>query len=382
MPLFLAAEPAPAMLANLIEALDQVETGIVLLDPRMCVRYINRRFGEICPGSDGLAAAPGLNFRMLVEHAACAAPADTASLPFVDRIEALVSAGNEEPCEIDLPDGRHLLLRCSPCPDGGRILLFNDITSVKAMQEQVREAYDLASRIRVEHQFNAETLESQAAYLASLAEAADESARNAAEANRQLEQEIAERRELEAQLQKLATTDSLTGILNRARFLALGQRTLEHARQLGRTIAVFMLDIDHFKAINDRYGHLVGDEAIRHVVAQLRAGLRDNDLLGRVGGEEFAIVLPRITRQSARRIAERLRRSVETAPLQRGADTIRITVSIGLAILHDGDQAMEQLLGRADARLYAAKAAGRNRVAAEDDAATDRHAYPELMLRS
>ena len=148
--------------------------------------------------------------------------------------------------------------------------------------------------MNIEQRFNAETLETQAAYLASLAETADESARRAEEANRQLEHEIAERRQLEAQLRRMATTDGLTGTLNRARFLVLGQQELERSQQTGRGLAVLMLDIDHFKLINDRYGHQVGDEALKHFVAQLRAGVRGIDLLGRLGGEEFAIVLPAI----------------------------------------------------------------------------------------
>jgi diguanylate cyclase (GGDEF)-like protein len=217
----------------------------------------------------------------------------------------------------------------------------------------------------VEQRFSTETLESQAAYLASLAETADESARRAEEAKQQLEQEIAERRQLEAQLRRMATTDGLTGTLNHAQFLLMGQRELERVRQRHQSLALLMLDIDHFKLINDRYGHLIGDEALKHLVVQLRAGIRAIDLLGRMGGEEFAIVLPTISAAVAGQVAERLRARVAATPLLHADQSIGMTVSIGVSMARDADTTLEQILARADATLYAAKNAGRNRVVAD-----------------
>jgi diguanylate cyclase (GGDEF)-like protein len=188
---------------------------------------------------------------------------------------------------------------------------------------------------------------------------------------------------LEAQLRRMATTDGLTSTLNRARFLALGQRELERAEQLGQGLAVLMLDIDHFKMVNDRYGHLAGDEALRHFVAQLRTGVRGIDLLGRLGGEEFAIALPGISSEAALQVAERVRVRVATTPLVHGAHTIQLTVSIGVATARPVDRTLEQILARADARLYAAKNGGRDRVVAVDEPAAPAHepgAAPALAL--
>ena len=125
----------------------------------------------------------------------------------------------------------------------------------------------------------------------------DANARRAEEAKCQLEREIVERLQLEAELRRLATMDALTGALNRRRFFELGQLKLTHDRDVSQEIAVLMVDIDHFKLINDRHGHPVGDEALKHVVRRLRSALRQGDLIGRLGGEEFAIMLPAITKR-------------------------------------------------------------------------------------
>jgi len=368
MPQFLLSEPAGSILAAVAEALDLVDFGFVLLNRDLRARFVNRRFAELWVGPRELLVT-GLDFRALLEHGAANFVFDVpaSELPaYLDQREAAVRAGAIPPTQIDLRDGRRLLFRCIPCADGGRILTYADITPVKEEQELQRQARDAAERMNVEQRFNAETLESQAAYLATLAESADENARRAEQANRQLEHEIVERRQLEAQLRRMATTDGLTGTLNRAQFLALGQRELERSRQIDRGLAVLMLDIDHFKLINDRYGHHTGDEALQHFVAQLRTGVRGIDLLGRLGGEEFAIVLPAIDSGAALQVAERLRSRVATTPLMHADGTISITVSIGVAMARNTDATLERILARADAMLYAAKDAGRNRVLLSD----------------
>jgi diguanylate cyclase (GGDEF)-like protein len=364
MPQFLLSEPSEARLAILAEALDLAGVAIVLLNRDMRVRFVNRRFAEIWAGPQELLET-GPSFRALLEQSAVDFLFDVpaSEIPaYLDQREAAVRAGAVPPTEIDLLDGRRLLFRCIPCADGGRILTYANITRLKQVQELQEQAHDAAERTLAEQRFNTEILESQAAYLATLAETADESARRAEEANRQLEHEIAERRQLEAQLRRMATTDGLTGTLNRAQFMALGQRELERPQPLDQGLAVLMLDIDHFKLINDRYGHLAGDEALKHFVAQLRGGMRGGDLLGRLGGEEFAILLPAAAGEAAWHVAERLRARVATTPLAHGDHTIGITVSIGAAMARDTDATLEQILARADARLYAAKRAGRNRV--------------------
>jgi diguanylate cyclase (GGDEF)-like protein len=138
---------------------------------------------------------------------------------------------------------------------------------------------------------------------------------------------------------------------------------------MGQDLAVVMLDIDHFKAINDRYGHPCGDEVLRHVVGQLTSCVRRIDLVGRLGGEEFAVVLPAIPAATALRAAERLRSQVADSTVAVGDETIRVTVSIGVAMARDGDRTIEQALARADAALYTAKGTGRNRVVSCDEVA-------------
>jgi diguanylate cyclase (GGDEF)-like protein len=368
MPQFLVSEPAEAILATLGEALDLVDLGILLLNRDMRVRFVNRRYAEIWAGPWELLVA-GATFRALLGHSAAKRLYDMPAAKlsaYLDAREAAVRGGAVAPTEIDLLDGRRLLFRCIPCSDGGRILTYADITRLRQVQELQQQACDAAERMLVEQRFSTETLEDQAAYLASLAESADENARRAEEAKQQLEREIAERRLLEEQLRRMATTDSLTGTLNRAQFMTLGQRELERVHQLGQGFAALMLDIDHFKVINDRYGHHAGDEALKHFVAQLITGVRGIDFLGRLGGEEFAIVLPGISREAAWLVAERLRARVASAPLAHRDHAIGITVSIGVAMARDTDRTLEQILARADAALYAAKDAGRNRVLSAD----------------
>jgi diguanylate cyclase (GGDEF)-like protein len=365
---FVISEPADAILTSLAGALDLVSFGILLLSPDMRVRFINRRYAEMweLPSNKVLAGTP---FRALLHHAAAQSlytmPASDLAAYMAQR-EAAIEAGTIPPTDIDLHDGRRLLFRCIPCADGGRVLTYIDTTRLKELEELQQQARSTAERLIVEQRFSTETLESQAAYLASLAENADENARRAEEAKQQLEQEIAERRQLEAQLRHMATIDGLTGALNHAQFLLAGQHALERVRQQHQSLALLMLDIDHFKLINDRYGHLTGDEALKHFVAQLRAGIRAIDQLGRLGGEEFAIVLPAISSEAAWQVAERLRARVAATPLSLDGQTIGITVSIGLAMARDTDGLLEQIVARADARLYAAKNSGRNRVISRD----------------
>jgi diguanylate cyclase (GGDEF)-like protein len=365
MPPVLHSEPIEISLTTLVEALDQIDVGIVLLDRDTNVRFANKRFAEIwCGPLELLATAP--SFRVLLAHAAenfaCHARSQT-QFACLDRCEAGACAGTARAAAIDLNDGRRLLFCCKPCSDGGRILTYYDVTPLQEEPEQLRQ---VVARLNAEQRFTAETLEDQAAYLASLAETADENARQAKEANRRLTREIAGRRQLELQLRLMATTDALTGALNRRQFLTLGRRKLQDAHRRGTPVAVLMLDIDHFKSINDRYGHFVGDEGLKHVVALLRGAVRGNDLLGRLGGEEFAIVLADVERETAWQVAERLRGQLAATPLRHGENSITITASIGLTMMRSDDRTIEQLLTRADARLYVAKESGRNRVQVAD----------------
>jgi len=364
MPQFLISEPAEAILGTLGDALDLVDFGIVLLNRELRARFVNRRHAEMWSLPEALLAI-GPSFREMLEHVAARSWFDVRDdeLPdYLDQREAAVRAGSIPPTPIDLRDGRRLLFRCIACPDGGRILTFNDISPVRQELEQQREAQHQAERTGAELRFNNETLESQAAYLASLAEAADENAQKAEAARVQLEHEIAERRKLELQLREMATTDPLTGTLNRAHFMNLGERERARVQALGQGLALLMIDIDHFKSVNDRYGHPAGDRALRHMVETLRPRLRRIDLLGRLGGEEFAVLLPAIPHDAAIKVAERLRAGIEQTPMPHPDGGIGLTVSIGLALAQISDRTFEQIIARADAALYRAKTAGRNRV--------------------
>lgn len=160
-----------------------------------------------------------------------------------------------------------------------------------------------------------------------------------------------------------ASHDALTGLANRRFLIQTMTRDLARAVRLREHYAVLMVDIDHFKAVNDTHGHPVGDEVLQHVAGLLSARLRAQDLVGRSGGEEFLVLLPGTSPQGALQVAESLRASIEQSPLPSGSRTIGVSVSIGVcsARPQPGDD-WGQLVQRADQALYAAKQGGRNRV--------------------
>lgn len=159
--------------------------------------------------------------------------------------------------------------------------------------------------------------------------------------------------------ERVANTDMLTGLPNRRHTLAFLEKAMVGARDHGAPLAVAIFDIDHFKRINDEFGHAVGDEVIRRVARRAKASLRDEDMVGRFGGEEFVCILQRSSAQAAELVAERLRKAIEAD--DGGGDLPPATVSIGLAV-YDGELDAEELLHRADQALYTAKREGRNRL--------------------
>ena len=165
-------------------------------------------------------------------------------------------------------------------------------------------------------------------------------------------------------LRELAATDPLTGVANRRSIERLGEEAIAEARRHGEPLCVLILDIDHFKRVNDRYGHLTGDEALARVATACGAALRQFDQLGRIGGEEFLVLLPRTELAQARQVAERIRATVEALDFAGIDPDLRLSISIGVAELREGDPNLRALAERADAALYAAKDAGRNRLVA------------------
>ena len=158
-----------------------------------------------------------------------------------------------------------------------------------------------------------------------------------------------------------ARTDSLTGIANRRHFLERARQVARKNRNQPQTASVLVLDIDHFKLINDAHGHQAGDAAIRHVALQANACLGGEDVFGRIGGEEFAALLPGADESAALRVAEQIRKIIEQTPLRHHGEQIPITVSIGLMSGPLTSENIETLMQCADKVMYRAKNAGRNR---------------------
>lgn len=169
-----------------------------------------------------------------------------------------------------------------------------------------------------------------------------------------------------AELSYKARHDVLTGLLNRrAMEEAIGEQ-MQRGRRTGEILSLLMLDIDHFKSINDRFGHPVGDLALQHVAAILQANVREIDHLARIGGEEFLVLMPATSMDTARPLAERLREQLATHPLHWHGGSVDLSVSIGIAQSGGAHEETSRLLVRVDAALYQAKAQGRNRVTVAD----------------
>lgn len=176
-----------------------------------------------------------------------------------------------------------------------------------------------------------------------------------------LENSLENLKQEEDQLRHLAQTDALTGLANHAQVISVLTAALDQSHRQATPLCVVMADLDHFKVINDTHGHLVGDGVLREVAARLRAAVRDVDVVGRYGGEEFMVVFHNTPLSTAQEISERVCMRVASSPINVQKRTVDITISLGLAPARNADDATT-LIARADAALYAAKAQGRNRV--------------------
>ena len=240
--------------------------------------------------------------------------------------------------------------------EGRFILTVADVTPFKRREVLLAELHErLAGEGRDLKRF--------AQDLAVARSAAAEALRRSEQANAALEREINERSLLETELRLLADTDPLTETLNRRRFMALAAKQAQRAAAHGWPLAMLMLDLDHFKSINDRLGHEGGDLALRHFANVVRSSLRAPALFGRLGGEEFAVLLPDCDLDSAVRVAERLCGLVREKPPAVDGEGLRLSVSIGAAVLTPPEATADRLMKRADEALYAAKRGGRDRVA-------------------
>jgi diguanylate cyclase (GGDEF)-like protein len=164
------------------------------------------------------------------------------------------------------------------------------------------------------------------------------------------------------EVKRLSTTDDLTGVANRRRLFEQGEIEYSRSRRYDHQLSVVMIDVDHFKRVNDTHGHAVGDEVLREIADRCRAGVRAIDSVGRYGGEEFAIILPESDLEAAEIVAERLRAAVERTPVVTADGPVPVTISGGFATLDEATASFEELIKEADRQLYRAKSEGRNRI--------------------
>lgn len=178
---------------------------------------------------------------------------------------------------------------------------------------------------------------------------------------------------------KLSQQDGLTGIANRPHFIAQAEAALENSRRTHQEVCVVLCDLDHFKAINDQYGHAAGDAVLKQAVALCRTHLRSNDVFGRVGGEEFGILLPGCTLEAASQRCEQLRLAVAGMVIQHNGHDVTVSASFGIETTASCSYELRQLLAHADAALYQAKHAGRNRVVVYDASVAATYASASMV---
>lgn len=285
--------------------------GILVVDENATVVSHNRRFLQIWripPGHPSWAdqgAAIGTDDRPML---ALVAERTRDPLAFVARVRELYQRReSDDHCEIELLDGRTLERHSTvlSADDGrylGRVWFFSDITAIKSAHER---------------------------------------------------------------LERLARRDALTGVPNRRHFFECCERAFAHTQRKPAPICVLAIDVDHFKDINDRYGHATGDEVLTALCARAVPILRPSEVFARLGGEEFCVLLPATSVAQATDIAERVRRAVCAQAFEFGGHKIACTLSIGIASTRLLDRGIDECLRRADAALYQAKKAGRDRVQLE-----------------
>jgi diguanylate cyclase (GGDEF)-like protein len=288
-------------LQNLRNALDNVEQGISLLDSHLRVQFMNRAARKMWKVSDEIAERK-LNYAELVNTTrltdASGVPQEGLDKYIAERITT-VRHGDPTPADVILSDGRTMRLQCAVLPNGGRMLTYSDVTDL------VRDAAE-------QHHF--------------------------------------------------ATTDSMTDLHNRRHFMTLAATEWQRFQRYQRPLSLLMFDIDHFKFINDKLGHDAGDQAIAHLAGLARQDKRPTDILARIGGDEFVMLLPETDVHRAGVVAERLRQKVAQTPAGEPGSEMKMTVSIGVADATLSMPGIQALLKQADEALYRAKLLGRNKV--------------------
>jgi diguanylate cyclase (GGDEF)-like protein len=288
-------------LQNLKNALDNVEQGVSLLDPHLRVQFMNRAARKMWKVSDDIAEKK-LNYAELVNTTrlthASGVPQEELDKYIAERITT-VRNGDPTPADVILSDGRTVRLQCAVLPNGGRMLTYSDVSDL------VREAAE-------QHHF--------------------------------------------------ATTDSMTDLHNRRHFLTLAAAEWQRFQRYQRPLSLLMFDIDHFKFINDKLGHDAGDRAIVDLAGLARTDKRPTDIVARIGGDEFVMLLPETDVQQASTVAERLRQKVSQATTGEPGAEMKMTISVGVASATLSMSGIQALLKQADEALYRAKFLGRNKV--------------------
>jgi diguanylate cyclase (GGDEF)-like protein len=280
-------------------ALDNVEQGIILLDAQFHARFMNAAACKLA-GLSAEQAEGKPHFFQLVNNTRLTGAYDVAPEnldTFIARRIALVKAGDRTPIDLRLGDGRIMRAQCALLPDG-RMLTYTDVTDL------VRHAEEL---------------------------------------------------------ERLATTDALTNLHNRRHFLNLAEAEWSRFQRYHRPLTLLLIDLDRLKSVNDRFGHAAGDAAMVTAAEAFRNNRREPDIVARVGGDEFAMLLPETDAAQGQVVADRLRHELQQRPLSAGGG-ITLTVSIGLAQATLSMPNIDALMKAADRALYQAKAAGRDRV--------------------
>ena len=282
---------------------DELNVGILLLDQEHRVQLINRAFRRFWRVPETMVTSE-LTFARLMYHGrgvkAYAVPHDRLG-EYVAKQMSLIRTGEEGPLQIRFADGAVIQFRCKALPNGGRLLTYGNVSE--------------------------------------LAQQADA-------------------------LERLACVDGMTGLNNRRHFLELAGTEWSRFKRYGRPLALLMIDIDLFKSVNGEYGQDVGDEVIRSVAEILQTHKRTSDIVGRLGGEEFALILPEATLDSAVAAGERFRQLVAEHIVTVADHRLPVTISVGATVCYAETRSFDELLKEADIALYEAKRSGRNRVCA------------------
>jgi diguanylate cyclase (GGDEF)-like protein len=284
-------------LCTLYAALDNVQSGLLLLDGELRARYSNPALHVLFKdASPSFVREKRPRYEELLRNAQNIS--DASKDEYVRRRLEWVRAGGPEPMDLKMGNGKVVRCHVASLPGGGRMLIYSDVTDIVRAAEE---------------------------------------------------------------LERLATVDGMTGIFNRRHFLSLADREWERSRRYRRPLSFLMVDIDNFKRINDTFGHQIGDAVIIHLAEMARGCKRDADVLARIGGEEFALLLPETNLEQAKIVAERLRKEVSESKAPVVSAEIPLTISVGVAAATEAMGELAVLMRAADEALYEAKRSGRNR---------------------